>query len=294
MDRVELINFVNGIVDGKSKPIPSFDGCYAVNASGYRGIAVESSDNVLINESFNKVDILNCQIDIGGVSKYVIFLCTKESTLLKQYGLLCLDFLENRNIVKVDPFDWFNQWKELIGNVKQDKMVYDFIGEMKTLLLLQKNKANPKWTASKLGTFDISSDIGFFEVKSTITKTTQEIVIHNQYQLSTKDLDRNLYITFCKLEENDSGDSIDSLVEELVDSGFSRIELDKYLTSKGYGVGKSERTKKYIVHEIRKYLVDEHFPRITKESFVGDAFPKGITKLEYTVSLDSLDYEKML
>ena len=294
MTRSELISFINSIVDGKSKQIPSNDDCYAVNASGFRGIAIETNSNVLINESFNKVDILNCQIDVGGVSKNVVFLCTKEQAMQEQYGLLCVDFIENKNIVKVEPIKWFNQWKELIGNVKQDKMVYDFIGEMKTLLILQKQGASPKWTASQTGTFDISSNQGFFEVKSTISKTTQEVVIHNQYQLSTKGLDKSLYIAFCKLEENDSGDSIDSLVEELVNSGFSRADLDKYLTSKGYSVGKSERQKKYLVHEIRKYLVDDDFPKITKESFIGKAFPKGITKLEYTISLDSLNFEKML
>lgn len=294
MKRDELISFINSIVDGKSKPLPSNEDCFAVNGSGYRGIAIETSDKVFINESFNKVDVLNCKIDISGISKNVVFLCTKEHTMQEQYGLLCLDFVENKDIIKTDPIRWFNQWKELIGNVKQDKMVYDFIGEMKTLLLLQKQKANPKWTASQVGTFDISSDEGFFEVKSTISKTTQEVVIHNQYQLSTTGLDKNLYIAFCKLEENDSGDSIDSLVEELAETGFSRTDLDKYLTSKGYSVGKSERKKKFLVHEIRKYIVDDHFPKITKESFVGKAFPKGITKLEYTISLDSLSYEKIL
>lgn len=294
MTRNELINFINGIVDGKSKLIAPNDDCYAVNASGFRGVAIETNDNILINESFNKVDIFNCQIDVSGKRKTVVFLCTKEQTMQNQYGVLCLDFVENKEVIKTEPIKWFNQWKDLIGNVKQDKMVYDFIGEMKTLLLLQKQNAHPKWTASQSGTFDISCDQGFFEVKSTITKTTQEVVIHNQYQLSTEGLDKKLYLTFCKLEENDSGDSIDSLVSELVDAGFSRFDLDKYLTSKGYGVGKSERKKKYLVHEIRKYLVDENFPRITKDSFIGNAFPKGVTKLEYTISLDSLDYKKML
>ena len=294
MKRDELIGFVNSIVDGKSKPLPSNEDCFAVNASGYRGIAIETKNEVFINESFNKVDVFNCIIDINSVSKNVVFLCTKEHTMQEQYGLLCIDFIENKDVVKTEPIKWFNQWKELIGNVKQDKMVYDFVGEMKTLLLLQKQKINPKWTASQVGTFDISSDNGFFEVKSTISKTTQEVVIHNQYQLSTKGLDKNLYIAFCKLEENDSGDSIDSLVEELVEAGFSRSDLDKYLTSKGYGVGKSERKKRYLVHEIRKYIVDDNFPRITKESFIGGSFPKGITKFEYTISLDALNYEKML
>ena len=294
MTRNELITFINGIVDGKSKPLPSNKDCFAINANGYRGIAIETSNEVPINESFNKVSIIYCQIEINGALKNVVFLCTKEQTMQEQYGLLCFDFLENKSVIKANPIKWFNQWKELIGNVKQDKMVYDFIGEMKTLLLLQKQNANPKWTASQSGTFDISSDQGFFEVKSTITKTTQEVVIHNQYQLSTEGLDRDLFITFCKLEENDDGDSIDSLVEDLVAVGFSRTDLDKYLAKKGYSVGKSERKKRYLVHEIRKYLVDKNFPRITKESFVEGAFPKGITKLEYTVSLDCLNYEKML
>lgn len=294
MTKNELIDFINNIAEGKSKPIPPHNDCFAVNASGYRGVAIETNGDVLINEDFNKVNIINCQIEVGGAFKNVVFLYTKEQTMKGQYGYLCIDFIENKNLIKIKPIEWFNQWKELIGNVKKDKMVYDFIGEMKTLVLLHKQNANPKWTAAQAGTFDISSELGFFEVKSTIVKTTQEVVIHNQYQLSTSGLDKNLYVVFCKLEENDSGDSINSLVEELVKLGHSRTDLDNYLTSKGYGVGKSERNKKYIVHEIRRYLVDDNFPKITNESFVGNAFPKGITKFEYTISLDSLVYEKML
>lgn len=294
MTRKELIDYINGIHDGKSKPISNETDCFAVNASGFKGIAIETNQEVLINESFNKVEILNCLIDIGGSSKKVVFLCTKEHEMQEQYGLLCLDFVEHKKIIQSDPMSWFNQWKELIGNIKQDKMVYDIIGEMKTLLLLAKQNTNLKWTASEIGTFDISCDQGFYEVKSTVSKTTQEVVIHNQYQLSTNGLDKKLYLVFCKMEKSDSGDSIDSLVESLVKEGFSRTDLDNYLTSKGYGVGKSERKTTYMFHEIRKYLVDNDFPKITKESFVGHAFPIGITKLEYTISLDSLNYEKIL
>ena len=131
MTRKELINFINGIVDGKSKYIETTKHCYAVNANGYRGIAVETLPNVLINESFNKINIVNCKIDISEVSKNVIFLYTKESVLQNQYGLFCLDFIENEDLIRTDPLKWFNLWKDMIGNVKQDKMVYDFIGELK-------------------------------------------------------------------------------------------------------------------------------------------------------------------
>ena len=125
-------------------------------------------------------------------------------------------------------------------------------------------------------------------------KTKEVVTIHNQFQLDTKGLDRQLYIVYCKVEKNDSGDSIDSLYNELLSSKYDCGEISKYLKEIGYYEGKQERYEKYLIHEMRAYKVDESFPRIDDKSFVDGKFPNNIIKIEYTVSLDGLEYEKLI
>ena len=43
--------------------------------------------------------------------------------------------------------------------------------------------------------------------------------------------------------------------------------------------------------EKRKYIVDESFPYITKESFKNNQLPSGITHIVYTIDLDAVNYE---
>ena len=40
----------------------------------------------------------------------------------------------------------------------------------------------------------------------------------------------------------------------------------------------------------RKYVVDESFPYITRESFKNNQLPAGITHIVYTVDLEAVSY----
>lgn len=293
MNAEKLIDFINSIKIDKSKPINEYD-AYAVNSSGYIGVAIKTTEDVCILEKFNKVEISNADLTIDGVIHKTIFLFTKESYMDEHYGTLCLDFLDlkKRELISKTPLEWFKEWSELLGNIKKKKMVFDVIGEMKVLLLLQNKGLQPSWDSITMNTFDISTIEELYEVKTTTNKTTNYITIHNQFQLDDKGLN-NLFIAFVRVEANENGDSIDSLFNDLKNVKYKRIDaVEKYLETIGYGIGKNERYAKYVVHEIRKYKIDDNFPKITKHSFINDKFPDGIIKFEYTVSLDSLQYSE--
>jgi hypothetical protein len=296
MNAIELIQFVNSIIDGKSKNIPGDDSAYAVNANGLRGVAIDAESNATISETFSNVEITNCNISISGVNHNVILLYTKENTMSEHYGFLCLDFLSlgNRTTIRNHPLEWFESWRNLLGDTKKRRTIYDYIGEMKTLLCLAKRGEKAKWDSMIKGTYDISTNVALYEVKSTKLKSQEVIEIHNQYQLDTSGLDRPLYIALCKVEDNDAGDSIESLYSQLVSAGFNQFELDEYLDDSGYGVGKSGRYKAFLVHEIRLYPVDAKFPKICKDSFKDGKIPAGIVNYQYSVSLDGLVFEKLL
>lgn len=87
-----------------------------------------------------------------------------------------------------------------------------------------------------------------------------------------------------------NGQCINDVVDRLITkAGESKDELNGKLSRQGYGIGSSARDEKYQVHEILQYEVDESFPKIIPESFVGGTIPKGIEHLEYNVDLSLLD-----
>ena len=291
MDEKELLFKLNNTTTG-SQELPGYD-AYVAKVDDMIGVAIPVDKDVIINERFNKVYISNFLFRINNVETKVIFLYTKESTMSEKYASICLNFIskKSRNVLMNNPVDWYNEWRELLGDSKSNKMVYDYIGEMAVLLELQKKGDNPIWNSIDKGTFDITTKESIYEVKTSKVKTFDSITIHNQFQLDTEGLDKVLYIAYVKVEENNAGESIDSLAQKLIDNGFDKTILEDYLTTNGYYVGKNDRYKKYIIHEIRLYLVDENFPFITKNSFIDKKMPKNIVKLEYTLSLDGLNYE---
>lgn len=295
MEVNELVKIINEVKTNKSKKLLEFE-AFAINVDGIKGVAIETNKDVVILEKFNNVVIKNEYIKIKDEIHHVVLLGTKDLFLNEKYGLLCRDFLDlkKRDIIVSNPILWFNEWKELLGTTNSKKMIYDIVGEMKVLLELQKRGEKPFWNSTEVGTYDISSEKAVYEVKSSQSKTHETIVVHNQFQLEDDLVKKDLFITFCKVEKNSAGVSINSLVEELVASEYDRENIENYLSSKGYYVGKQERNECYVINEIRLYKVDEKFPKITKDSFINSKIPEGIINYQYTVSLDNLEYIRLV
>ena len=78
--------------------------------------------------------------------------------------------------------------------------------------------------------------------------------------------------------------------KRLVQTGYDPAKLEMELQQQGLEHGASIRDKKYKILEKRKYIVDESFPCITRESFKNNQLPAGIIQIVYTVDLDALSY----
>ncbi len=128
-----------------------------------------------------------------------------------------------------------------------------------------------------------------WEIKATLSRTRNEVTIHGASQLSTPD-DRPLSLIFCRLEESPQGESIDDLAQELPGLGIDAEALEAALYKLGLRQGAIPRRRTFRLMEMNSYPVDEGFPRITKESFVGGELPDGILGLEYTVDLSNLEH----
>ena len=206
--------------------------------------------------------------------------------------LLCLDFIipgnngEIRKNLLNNPQEWVDKWKSLLGNKSESDMDYSYLGELIILYyLLSKNN---EIILTNYGSYDIESKEKNYEVKTTIMKYMSVIEVHSQYQLER--LNKNpLELYFVRLEEANVGISIDKIIELLYKKNYDINKINKKIKD----ISTESRKKIYRILEIRKYNIDDKFPKITSSSFKNDKIPKNIIGIKYSIDLDGINYEKI-
>lgn len=249
-----------------------------------------------IYESFSGAIINNTHINIEGLGERSVLILTSTAKHLRnEFSLICEDLVnpgvhgEKREELLCNPLKWWERWKNLLGNAETNKMVYDVVGELWAVLKLLEEGKRPYWSASRIHSHDIEMDDESYEVKSTIKKEGAVIHASSQHQFNPEG---QLYLIFTRLEESLTGLSIDDLLKEIERYDSTHIkEYNEYLETNGFGKGNHFRKQKYVILERNKYNVDDSFPRITESMFKGDTLPKGITHIEYNISLDGLEHE---
>lgn len=282
------------VIDSVGQDYPA----WVIKKNGSFGVFV-LYDGQDIYEAFAGATLQSEQLNIEGCGdKNVLMLTSENNNLRNEFSLICEDFViagdrgKKRLSIVGNPLGWWEKWKALLGDIESSKMVYDIVGELWAVVKLFKLGKKPYWSASKLNSHDIEllDDSGeSYEVKSTLNKTISIIHVSSQFQFDSA---KPLYLVFTRLEESESGLCIDDLLEMIEKKDPQRIaEYNNYLESHGFGKGNHYRKRKYVILERNKYVVDDSFPRITDSTFKGNSLPKGITHLEYTVSLDGLPHE---
>ena len=248
-----------------------------------------------VREDFANAMICCDKINLNDQKRQVLVLLSKSSIEEDSaFVNLCFDFVnpgengEYRNELLKSPVKWWASWKGLLGNKSVDERIYDVIGELCVLKYYAEKGANPKWTGPNQSSYDVETDKFFVEVKSSVSRSKKEITISSIYQLSN--LNKELFLTFCTFEPAvNHGESINSLVDNLKDLGYNVSFLNESLEKKGLGLGKSDRNKKFILHSMYQYIVDDRFPKIVEQSFVNGVLPTGIVDISYTVDLSGLN-----
>ena len=265
------------------------------------GVAVPY-DGENIREDFSNATIHCEYVDICGEKQKILALFSKKSTYDSAFANLCLDFVnpgengEFRAALLKDPVSWWSSWKELLGNVSIDERVYDVIGELCVLKYYAEQGYIPLWDGPNQSSYDIATNDFFVEVKSSINRSKKEVTISSIYQLSN--LKKKLFLVFCTFElSHGQGEriySINSVVDELKELGYNVGLVNELLEKKGFGPGKSDRKKQFLLHSMYRYAVDDAFPKVIEQSFKGDTLPKGINDISYTVDLTGLDAENLI
>lgn len=263
---------------------------WAINLPGGGfGVAIPYPGEKPVMESFASAWIESLSIKNIPCDECLV-LCSFDSSTA--FATLCAEFANPgvagryREDLTSNPVAWWNEWKNLLGNKNVDRKVYDVLDELVSLLALSKQGEDPVWRGPSKSTCDIDCGQSKYEVKSTLTRNSKTVQIHGLFQLSDDGTQKHLILA--RFEPSVSGFSINSLVEELFNEGFSKAELNNCLLDLGYPNGSSSRSKCYILLDLTCYVVDGAFPRVSASSFIGGALPQGVTSIEYGINLDDI------
>lgn len=275
------------------RSLPTDYSAFVIRTHEGYGVAIKYEDSHVILENFANCKLYNRELNIDGETHlFLILECSLES-LRYEFATICAQFVDpgvngvERKKIIGNPLNWWKKWKNLIGNSIVNKSAYHIIAEMLVLDYLYSNNSHIKWTAVESGVHDIESSEESYEVKSTIKRYGSTVTISGQFQLNSS---TNVYLYFIRLENSPVGISINDIRNSLVQKGYSIELIEEQLKKLGYEYGLSIRDEKYTVLEKRKYLIDQNFPKITKESFKSNKIPDSIIHITYTVDLDGLEY----
>ena len=260
---------------------------------GY-GTAIAVDETLSISERYNSYRLKTRMLGIDGRAQNYLLLCSSCGELSYEFTSLCAEFVEpgengnNRKNILADPVAWWTKRKVIAGCDNTDELAYNIVAEMTVLELLFKTDFTVEWTSSQRGSHVIEGGVGSYEVKSTLNKYGAVVIISDQYQLYSEN---KLWLYFCRMEETSEGVSINDMKEALISAGYDGYRLEIELGRRGIELDDSIRNKKYRVVEIRKYNVDDSFPRIINGSFKNDRLPDSIIKIEYAIDLEGVNYE---
>lgn len=256
------------------------------------GVAIPYTGNDEINEKFANARIQSTTMELSGEkeARKVLLLLSSKEAIKQSFSSLCEAFLEPgddgelRNDINSSPIAWWRSWKELLGNRNVDERIYDTLGELCALKYIISKGEDAEWNGPNGASYDIETPQRFVEVKSSINRDKREVTISSQFQLFPPD--KPLDLILCRFEPTVfNGMSIDGILLEFEDMGYNVASLNSKLEELGFEKEMSSRKKMFILHEMLQYTVDESFPRITPDSFVGGVMPEGIVKIQYTVDL---------
>ena len=273
---------------------------YCLCLNGEYGVAVPIDNLPPVDETFSDVRFAVRDFTIMHSGEIKTCLALSSPMPQTQYGdkftLLCYDFLmwvSSDVDVSANPFIWWEDWKRMVGNSDRDRPTYPVVAEMIAFDMMLSDGLNPVWEGPKSGSVDIRSNVYDCEVKSSLSRYDYEVTISSQTQL--RKTDRDLHLRYFCFEQSESGLSIEDMVCRLSSHGINVFDIEENLNRLGFHKGNHSRTIKYAPVRIWDFIVDDDFPYIDENSFVGGHLPFAVGRFQYTINLqelnpNSLDY----
>lgn len=262
------------------------------------GVMIPVSPELVVDESFADIRYYTAIYQLEGENKNYLILASANEEQRNEFAHICSRFLyvgeqgAERDYLIQNPYEWWDALKELIGNVNRTKSVHAVLGELLVYYYLIYNGQQAKWQGASANTVDIVSKEANYEVKSTTKRYDSLIEINSQYQLKLVK-DKPLYLAFMRFEESNEGTSIKDVISWLEDLGEKKTVIEKAVSSVGLSLRGRDVERKFILHEAKRYAIDETFPTIKDEDFKTGQLHPNILKITYSIDLTGLSFTTM-
>lgn len=260
------------------------------------GVAIEIDKEIVVNERFSNVRLYTKVYEIEGREVHLLILSSNQEHLRNEFARICRDFIEyglderTQHLLLTNPYIWWLQMKELMGNTNTNKQVTSILAEILCLNYLISNSLKVEWKGPLGSTIDIVTENHYYEIKSTIERYKSTVQISSQHQIA---LDKPQTLLFFRFEESMNGVSIDKIVKFLIKNGIEEKYIEERMLKNGLEKGSMARQITYKLLECQSFSIDENFPRITPESFKENKIPSHIEKITYDVDLTGLDKQNI-
>ncbi len=235
-----------------------------------------------IFEAFNNFEMKTRTFFYNNKNTKFITLSKYGSSNLKEFSSICSNFiyLENRNKIINNPLEWWEDWKNLVGNKNSEKQIYSLIAELLTYKHVYKNDSSAIWDCGSFSTHDIETDTCTYEVKSTLSKYNSIIHVTSENQL--KPTNNPLKLIFIRMEESNEGISLEDVINM-----FSKTKKEDIIHKINRVFPKIQthtKTIKYKILEIVSFDVNNDFPVLNTSNHPGC-----ISHIMYDLDLSGLN-----
>jgi Putative PD-(D/E)XK family member, (DUF4420) len=165
--------------------------------------------------------------------------------------------------------------------------LYGELSILKRIIALDALHGMDAWTGPTGARHDFQRAALTLEVKSSTARRGRPMVIHGLDQLE-KSPNTILYLWWVRLEVSvGRGQSLRSLVDEVLNTCLRRAELEQHLLKTGYELGQPQLYERPLFTQIesRLYLVDEAFPALTRKHLIAGDLPQGVLSVSYEINV---------
>lgn len=282
----------------KSHPLPLYLGKDIKNE---KLLLLATKEKVQINSGLKSISIDCFERENG---EWAIILNLKDESLSEMFSILCIDLIESSRHLNNDSkairffLTRINHWKKLLRDgpdfLMNENLIRGLFGELiylksKLIPLIGKLESFKSWNGPNGSDQDFQIFDKAWEIK-TIQPEATSLLISSEDQLYSKSREIRLVVIFLNELSSSRDDfiSLNTLISSIrkdISDNFeiseifeNQLSLTNYITRSEYD------TPLFRVDKISEYLIDENFPRLTKENI-----PKGISKVKYQISLSMLN-----
>lgn len=267
----------------------------AVDGAGARHLLVpaDEGETVPVDRRSRGVVLIGQDLEVEGVLRHFADLVCVETELREVFVRLCEDVATQVAAASTDGpavvHRVLSEWRELLSRSAKlgASTSIGLMGELEVLhagLLAAGPQAIRAWQGPMGAVHDFVTDRWAAEVKTTTVREGRLAEIHGLEQLETPSCGR-LVLVWVALRPDPAGLNLYERVQRIIDAGAPRHDLLERLALVGYAHDPADLPEgRWVVRELLWYEVDEGFPRLTVDSFVGGP-PTGIQSLRYTVDL---------